>query len=232
MRLDRLKNLELGDYRPDLSGAKALAAEGIGSFVLVLAAAGASSAFKDVGGRMDGLQMAFAPGLALGVLVLLFAPVSLALFNPALTLGMALAGRLPKSRVLPYAGAQCAGALVAGLVLRLLLQSSTLGITTTRMAPLGALLMEALLTAWLLWVYLAMTEKDAPLLQAALALGATLSGALLWAGPFSGASMNPARSLGPALAAFDLSDLWIYLTGPFLGAWGGARAYAWFRALR
>lgn len=232
MRLDKLKQVQLGDYSPDLRGPQALAAEALGTFVLVLAAAGVGSSFGAIGASLGGLQPALAPGLALLTLFLLFAPISGAAFNPAVTLGLVLAGRLPKNRLLPYAVAQVAGALAAGLVLRILLRSTLLGATTTQMPGLAALLLEALLTAWLVWAYLAFSEKDVPLLQAALGVSATLGMAILWAGPLSGASMNPARSLGPALAAFDFADLWIYLFGPFLGAFGGARAYAWFRALR
>jgi glycerol uptake facilitator-like aquaporin len=232
LKLDRFKKLDLGAYNPELGGRPALFAEGLGSFVLVLACAGAGSSFGAVGASLGGLQPVLAPGLALLTLVLLFGPASMAAFNPAVTLGLVLAGRLPKNRLLPYAAVQVAGGLAAGLVLRLLLRSTVLGISSTQMHGFAALLLEALLSAWLVWVYLAVTEKDVPLLQAALAIAATVAGAIAWAGPLSGASMNPARSLGPALAAFDFSDLWIYLIGPFLGALGAAKAYGWFRGLR
>jgi glycerol uptake facilitator-like aquaporin len=142
-----------------------------------------------------------------------------------------LAGRLPKNRLLPYALAQVAGALAAGLILRVLLQSTVLGINSTQMPGLGAVLLEALCTAWLTWSILGLTEKDTPLLATALGIGATLTALGLWAGPLCGGSFNPARSLGPALAAFDFSDLWIYLLGPMLGGAAGAKGYAWFKKL-
>lgn len=226
-----MARLNMQDLRPDLGGLPALAAEALGTFMLVLATAGAGSAFGAIGGSASGAGVALAPGLTFFVLALLFLPLSGAHFNPAVSLGMALAGRLPKSRLLPYALAQVAGALAAGLVLRVLLRSTVLGISTTQMPGLAALLLEALLTFWLTWVYLALDEQKLGQAVTAAALGATLAGAIFWAGPLSGACMNPARSLGPALAALDFSDLWIYLSGPFLGAAAAATAYRAFRAL-
>jgi aquaporin NIP len=106
-----------------------------------------------------------------------------------------------------------------------LLQSTLLCVSGTHMQPFAALLLEALLTFWLQWVYLALGGQDTPVLNKALAVGFTVSAALFWAGPFSSASMNPARSLGPALATWEFSDLWIFLVGPPLGAAAAAFAY-------
>jgi MIP family channel proteins len=224
--------INFDELQPDFGHAQPLFAEALGTAVLVLASAGAGSAFGAVGGLAGGsASLALAPGLSLLALVILFGGVSQAHFNPAVSLGLALAGRLPKGRLVPYMAAQCAGALGAGLVLRVLLRSSVLGTTTSAMPGLAAVMVEALLTFWLVWVYLSVTEKDVPLLHAALALSATLAGAIFWAGHLTGASMNPARSLGPALAAWDFSDLWIYLVGPCLGAAGAALGYRWFKKL-
>jgi aquaporin Z len=224
--------INFNDLQPDFGHAQPLFAEALGTAVLVLASAGAGSAFGAVGGLAGGsASLALAPGLSLLALVLLFGGVSQAHFNPAVSLGMALSGRLPLGRLLPYVAAQCAGALAAGMILRVLLRSSVLGTTSSAMPGLAALMVEALLTFWLVWVYLSVTEKDVPLLNAALALGATLAGAIFWAGHLTGASMNPARSLGPALAAWDFSDLWIYLIGPCAGAVGAALGYRWFKKL-
>jgi MIP family channel proteins len=227
-----MARLNMEELRPDLSGLPALAAEALGTGVLVLATAGAGSAFGAIGGSVGGAQVALAPGLTFFVLALLFLPVSGAHFNPAVTLGLVLSGRLPRRKLIPYAVAQLAGALAAGLVLRVLLRSTVLGISTTQMPGLAALLLEALLTFWLVWVYLALGDDKQSQAVTAAALGATVAAAILWAGPLSGACMNPARSLGPALAALDFSDLWIYLIGPFLGAAAAANAYKAFRALR
>lgn len=226
MAADRLK-----DWVPEMGSAQALVAEALGTAVLVLAATGAGSAYGAIGGVVGGPQAALAPGLTLVVLMLLFGPVSQGHFNPAVSLGMALAGRIPKRRVLPYAAAQVSGALAAGLLLRVILHSTLLGISSTQMPALSALLLEALLAFWLVWVYLAVTEKEVPLLHAALAVGFTVAASLFWAGPLSGASMNPARSLGPALAAWEFSNLWIYLLGPLLGSAAAAFAYGAYRSM-
>lgn len=213
-----LPPIETGPLKP-------LVAEALGTGALVLAAAGVGSAYGIFGGSVGGPQSALAPGLTLLVLLLLFRGTSLGLFNPALTLGMALAGRLPRGRVLPLAAAQLAGGLAAGLVLRVLLRSTLLGISATQMPGLAALLLEALLAFGLQWVYLAVDEAGFSRLEAALAISAALAAAIFWAGPFTGASMNPARSLGPAIASGDFGGLWIYLLGPCLGA--AAAAWAW-----
>jgi aquaporin Z len=224
---------KLSDYSPDAGGGKALFAEMLGTGLLVLAAAGAGSASGAIGGLMGGGgNGAWAAGLTLVVLVLLFGPVSGAHFNPAISIGMTLSGRLPKAKLVPYLVAQFIGALAAGLILRVTLQSSVLGLTTTQMPALAAVAVEILITFWLQWVILSMTEKDIPLLQTALGIGLALAAAGHWAGHLSGASMNPFRTLGPAIAAWDLSQVWIYIVGPVIGASAAALVYGWYRELR
>lgn len=224
---------DLKNFSPDMGAPKVLFAEFLGTCLLVLAAAGAGSASGAIGGLMGGGgNGAWAAGLTLVVLVLMFGPVSGAHFNPAISIGMMLSGRLSKTRLLPYLVAQFAGALVAGLILRVVLQSSVLGLTTTQMPALAAIAMEAVLTFWLQWVILAVTEKDVPLLQTALAIGFALAAAGHWGGHLSGASLNPARTLGPALAAWDLSQVWIYMIGPVVGAVAAAIVYRWYKELR
>ncbi len=219
------------EWRPKAAPLKALAAEALGTCVLVLVSAGAGSSFGAFGGVVNWTQAGLASGLTLMALMLVFGPVSQGHFNPAVSLGMALAGRIPKSLALPYAGAQCIGALAAGVLLRVLLRSSLLGVSSTQMNPAAALLLEAALTFWLTWVYLAVTEPGVPAMHAALGTAAALAGGVFWAGPLSGASMNPARSLGPALASWEMSGLWIYLIGPLAGAAGAAAAYRKFGEL-
>jgi MIP family channel proteins len=217
------------DFAPDFSDTKALFAEFLGTMLLVLAAAGAGSAAGSIPGGGSG---AWAAGLTLVVLVFMFGPVSGAHFNPAISVGMTIAGRLPKSKTLAYLAAQLCGALLAGLILRLALNSTTLGLTTTQMPPLGAILIEAVLTFWLQWVILSVTEKDVPLLMTGLAIGFALGAAGMWGGHLSGASLNPARTLGPAIAAWDFSQVWIYLLGPVVGSSVAAMLYGWYKGLR
>jgi MIP family channel proteins len=226
-----MAKLQLGDYSPDLGGSKALAAEALGTFVLTLAAAGVGSSFSAFGGSVGGVQPALGPGLTLVVLVLLFGPISGASFNPAVTLGLVFGGRLPKGRLLPYIVAECTGALAAGLLLRVALRSTIIGVNSTQMPVVAALVLEAVATSILVFTILAATEKDTPLLQTAISIGGILTTLGIWCGPLTGGSFNPARSLGPALASFDFTNLWIYLVGPLLGGVLGARVYGWFRGL-
>ena len=223
---------KLNEFAPDLGGPKALFAEMMGTALLTLAAAGASSSFGPVGGLMGGGgDGAWGAGLTLMSLVLVFGPVSGAHFNPAVSLGLALNGRFAKSRLIPYLLAQFTGATVAALFLRVLLRSTVIGQTTSAMPGLAALVLEGVLTFWLVWVILAVTEKDIPLLQTGLAIGLTIAAAGHWAGHLSGASLNPARSFGPALASGDFSQLWIYLIGPSLGGAAAGLAYNRYKAL-
>jgi aquaporin Z len=216
------------DFKGSLENPKALAAEAIGTFFLVLAAAGAGSASGIIGGGGNG---AWAAGLTLAILVFMFGPVSGAHFNPAISLGMMISGRLAKNRLAPYIGAQLLGALTAGLLLRVTLDSRVLGLTNTALPGLSALVIEMLLTFTLQWVILSVTEKDVPLLMTGLSIGLILTACGLWAGHLSGASLNPARTLGPAIAAWDFSNVWIYLVGPPLGAALAANAYAKYKSL-
>jgi glycerol uptake facilitator-like aquaporin len=215
----------LKEWTPEIGSTRALLAEALGTALLTLAAAGAGSAYGAFGGAVGGAGAALAPGLTLAVLFLLFAAESQGHFNPAVSLGLALAGRLPKTRLLPYVAAQCAGGVAAGIFLRVILQSTVLGVSATQMNPVAALALEAFLAFWLVWVYLSVTERDFPPLNAALALGSTLAASVFWAGPLSSASMNPARSLGPALAAWEFSKLWLFILGPLAGGALAAFAY-------
>lgn len=224
---------KLNAFSPDLGATKALFAEAMGTCLLTLAAAGAGAATGAIGGLMGGGGNGpWGAGLTLVVLVLVFGPVSGAHFNPAVSLGLAFNGRFAKSKVVPYVLAQVIGATVAALFLRVVLGSTVIGQTTTSMPGVSALILEAVLTFWLVWVILAVTEKDVPLLQTALAIGLTIAAAGHWAGHLSGASLNPARSLGPALASMDFSQLWIYLVGPTAGGVGAGLAYNWYKGLR
>ncbi len=230
--LPRVDLAKFEAWTPQWGAPRDLAAEGLGTFVLVLAAVGVGSGHGIFGAPQGMVALALAPGLTLAALLLVLGPVAKRHFNPAISLGMALAGRLPKARLLPYIAAQTAGALGAGLVLRGLLRGNLLGLSETNMNPGAAVVLEAVLSFWLQWVYLALSEDGSPALNGALGAGFTVSAAALWAGPLCGASMNPARSLGPALVAGEFSDLWIYLVGPFLGCAAGVWVYRRFRALR
>jgi MIP family channel proteins len=204
----------------------ALGAEGIGTFVLVLGGCGAI-AVDSVHGGLGPAGIAAAFGLAIMVMVYALGHVSGAHFNPAVTLAFAVSGHLPWGRVVPYWTAQVTGAILATVVLRLTLgANASLGVTHPSGGLAESFIWELLLTAILMLVITAVvTDGRAAGHGAAIAIGGAVALGALVGGSISGASMNPARSLGPALIGQDLSSLWIYLTAPVLGAAVAALAY-------
>lgn len=165
-----------------------------------------------------GVAAAF--GLVVFLLIQSLGPVSGAHINPAVTVGFWAAGRFAGRRVLPYLAAQLLGALLgSGLVKLIATPASLLGATLPAHSALQALGVETVLTFWLMLVILRVTagSKEQGLL-AGLAISATVGLEALVAGPLTGASMNPARSLAPALLSGHLADAWLYVLGPLAGA--------------
>jgi len=209
---------------------RALVAEFIGTFVLVFAGSGAI--MVDAGTNQLGhLGVAATFGLAIMVMIYAVGHISGAHFNPAVTAGFALVRHFPLRRVPAYWTAQAMGALAAALTLRATLgDAAALGTTMPAGSAVQSLVIEVLLTFILMFVIMAVaTDTRAVGEAAAMAIGATVGLDALFAGPISGASMNPARSLGPALVSGHLEDLWIYLVAPAAGALLAAAAYAWLR---
>lgn len=198
-----------------------LLAEALGTFALVFAGTGAI-VIDDVSGGMIGhLGVAISFGLIVMTVICSLGEVSGAHINPAVTLGFVAAGKLPAARALPYIASQCLGALAASGVLRLMFpgQGGSLGGTQPSGPVLQSFVLEILLTWLLMLVILRVSfgSKETGLL-AGVAVGGMVGLEALFAGPISGASMNPARSLGPALVSGQLDHLWIYLTAPVIGA--------------
>ncbi len=193
----------------------ALIAEAIGTFALVFAGCGAI-ALGSVG--TAGIAAAF--GLAILTMIYALGHVSGAHFNPAVTLAFAVGRHFPASRVAPYWLAQAAGAIAAAALLRLTLGDALGGAVTQPSAGVGqALVWEGVLTFFLMLVIVAVATDTRLVGQgAAVAIGSAVAMGALVGGPVSGASMNPARSLGPALVSGNLSELWIYLVAPPIGA--------------
>ena len=199
---------------------KKLLAECFGTFCLVFAGTGAIIINQTTGGAISHAGVALTFGLIVLAMIETVGDVSGAHLNPAVTLGFWTAKRFPGSQVLPYIGSQCAGALLASGVLRLLFpDNATLGATLPAGSPLQSFVLEVILTAILMFVILSVShgakEKG---ITAAIAIGATVGLEAMFAGPICGASMNPARSLGPALVSGHVEHLWIYLTATVLGA--------------
>lgn len=206
--------------------ARLLGAEALGTFALVFFGCGAIVVDSEGGGLGDvGIALAF--GLVVMTMVFAFADVSGAHINPAVTLALAARRRFPWAAVPGYWGAQVAGAIAAAIVLRAALGDiANLGATTPAGTDAQSFVWEVVMTAALLVVIVAVaTRPHMTIGPAAFAIGGTIALASLVGGPVSGASLNPARSLGPALVSGESDSLWIYLTAPLLGGVLGALVY-------
>lgn len=200
---------------------RAFLSEIVGTFVLVFVGTGAVIANGYSGGAVTLPGIALAFGLAVVVLVYALGEVSGAHMNPAVTVGLCAAGKFPAESVGPYIACQCLGAFLASLTLRIIFGAvHGLGGTTPAQSNFQAFAMEFFTTFILMLVILCVIvgakEKG---ITAGLVIGGVVTFDILIAGPISGASMNPARTLGPALVGFDFSGFWIYWTAPVLGAW-------------
>jgi aquaporin Z len=197
-----------------------LASEGLGTFALVFTGTGAIVINNATGGTVSHVGIALTFGLIVLAMIYALGEVSGAHLNPAVTLGFFVARRFEGRWVLPYIMSQCAGAFLASLTLRALFPaSSSLGATLPAGSEMQSFVLELILTLLLMFVILSVStgSKEKGLL-AGVAIGSVIGLEALFAGPICGASMNPARSLAPALVALQLDSLWVYLTAPVLGA--------------
>jgi aquaporin NIP len=204
------------------------AAEAIGAFALVFAGCGAIVTEAERPGSLGALGIALVFGLVIMAMVYATGHLSGAHLNPAVTVAFALTRHLPARDALSYIGAQLLGALAAAALLLAIWPSgpASLGATAPSVGSGSAFLYEAILTAFLMFTIMAVaTDTRAVGAGAAIAIGGVVGLDALFGGPITGASMNPARSIGPALVSGDLHDLWIYIAGPLLGAGAGALAY-------
>ncbi len=204
---------------------RAFAAEFIGTFFLVFVGCGA------IATGLDRTSTALAFGLVVAVMVYALGHISGAHLNPAVSIGFAVGSHLPWTTVATYSVAQIAGAVAGAETLRLTLGSDAdLGVTRPSGTIEQALVWEGLLSFALMLVITAVaTGTRAVRHVAALAIGGTVALAALVGGPISGASMNPARSLGPALVSGDLDSIWVYIIGPVVGTLSAAWVYRLLR---
>jgi aquaporin NIP len=199
---------------------KPLLAELLGTFALVFAGTGAMVINDLTQGNIGHAGIALTFGLVVMAMIQTFGDISGAHFNPAVSLAFAVAGKLPWARVPGFVGAQCMGAVLASGLLRLLFPSHALLGATLPSGPVSqSFILEVVLTAMLMLTILSVStgakEKG---ITAALAIGAVVALEAMFAGPICGASMNPARSLAPALVSGHLDHLWLYLLAPVIGA--------------
>jgi len=202
-----------------------IAAEVLGTFALVFAGTGAIVVNDVSGGTVSHVGIALTFGLIVLAMVYALGDVSGAHLNPAVTLGFFAARRFEGRWVAPYIVSQCAGAILASLALRLMFPTNATLATLPAGDALQSFVLEFLLTFLLLFVILSVStgSKEKGVL-AGVAVGSVIALEALFAGPISGASMNPARSLAPALVSLRLDSLWVYLTAPVLGGCAGVLA--------
>lgn len=196
-------------------------AEAIGTFGIVFAPAALSASGKLTGGDPSLAAAAWASGLSVLAMIYTFGATSGAHFNPAVTFALAVDRRFPWREVGPYALAQAVGSWLAAWIATALLGGGGNGVHLPHIAPMAAVGLEAALTFLLLTViYGAAVDSRAPSGFAGVAIGLCVVFLVWIGGPATGGSMNPARSLGPALVAGGaaLTSWWIYLVGPVLGA--------------
>jgi aquaporin NIP len=205
-------------------------AELLGTYALVTAGCGAIVVNAQTGALTHvGIALTF--GLIITVMIAATGHISGAHFNPAVTLAFAVTQHFPWREVVYYVMAQVTGAILGALTLRLLFEgSSSLGETLPSGAVMQSFWLEVLLTAVLMFVIISVaTDTKAIGAPAALAIGFTVALDAMWGGPISGASMNPARSIGPALVAGVWENQWVYVFAPIIGAIIGAGLYQWIR---
>jgi aquaporin Z len=200
--------------------ARCLLAEALGAFALTLVAAGTVMAGALSHGEVDHIAKSVAPGLIVMALIYAYGDVSGAHFNPIVTLAFALRGDFKWLRVPAYWIAQFVGAIAAALLLRSTLGSvAHLGASESTLSAGRTVTLEVVLTAFLVTVILNTASRHSLIgTDAAIAVGATIALCGLFAATLSGASMNPARSFGPALIDGRLGDVWPYFVGPLIGA--------------
>lgn len=194
----------------------------------MFAGCGAIVADAEYDGTLGSVGVALVFGLVIMVMVYATGHLSGAHINPAVTIAFTLTRHFPAREAVGYVTAQLCGAAAGALLLAALWtgEPGKLGATVPSVGAGTALVYEAVLTAFLMFVIVAVaTDTRAVGAAAAIAIGGAVGLDALFGGPVTGASMNPARSFGPALAAWEWSDFWVYVAGPLAGAALGALAY-------
>jgi MIP family channel proteins len=212
--------------RPDLR--RRALAEGLAAFALVFAGCGAIIVNTVRPGTLGSVGVSLVFGLIIMAMVYATGHLSGAHINPAVTLAFTLTRHFPAREALAYIAAQTIGAILGALLLLAVWphHPAALGATIPTISAGSALIYEGVLTAFLMFVIMAVaTDTRAVGAGAAIAIGGTVGLDALFGGPVTGASMNPARSLGPALVSGQWHLFWIYLVGPIVGAALGALAY-------
>ena len=200
---------------------KQYSAEFLGTFWLVLGGCGSAvlaAAFPNVGIGLHGVALAF--GLTVVTMAYAVGHISGGHFNPAVTIAFSVAKLFKWAEVIPYIVAQLTGAFLASLLMKILFPSNTtLGATLPAGSELQSFILEAVLTFFLMLVILFTSQGSKEVgVMAGIAIGATVLLEAMFAGPICGASMNPARSIAPAIVSGVFTSFWIYIAAPIVGA--------------
>ena len=194
-------------------------AEFIGTFALVFFGTGAVIVNEQTGGSLGLLGIAATFGISITAMVYVFGSISGTHINPAVTISLALGKIMPKNEVFGYIVAQILGGIFASSLLLMLFPSNqTLGCTIPSNGILQSFSLEFILTFFLMLTILGIGSKKENSNVAGLVIGLMVTGMILFAGPISGGSFNPARSIAPAIVSGNLTALWMYLLAPTLGA--------------
>lgn len=199
---------------------KKFIAEFLGTFALVFAGSGAIIIDQQSHGAVTHVGIAITFGLVIMSMIYAFGEISGAHFNPAVSIAFTVSGRFPIKQLGPYIFSQLAGGVVASYTLKLMFPDNLLlGATMPAGSDMQSFVMEFILTFFLMLVILnvALGSKEQGLF-AGIAIGGVIGLEAMFAGPVSGASMNPIRSLSPAVASGHTEHLWLYLIAPILGA--------------
>ena len=210
----------------------ACVAEFIGTFALIFIGVGAIAADQITGGKVGLTGIALAHGLAIGVMASAVGAISGGHFNPAVTIGLWTARKIDTNNAAAYIVSQCLGAIAAAFLIKCAVPAEALAAVGMGTPALGhnishkmALITEFILTFFLVFViYGTAVDTRAPKVGG-LFIGLTITLDIFMGGPISGAAMNPARHLGPALLGGGLQDTWVYWVGPVLGGLAAAQVY-------
>jgi aquaporin NIP len=196
------------------------AAELIGTYALVFCGTGAIVINEQSGGLITHMGISITFGLIVMSMIYTFGDISGAHINPAVSIAFTVSGRFPVKRLILYMASQITGAILASLTLKGLFPNNVLlGATIPTGSELQSLLLEFILSFFLMLViFNVSTGSKEQGMFAGLAIGSVVGLEAMFAGPICGASMNPARSLGPAIVSGQFSSLWIYIIGPISGA--------------
>ncbi|MBU3714537.1 MAG: aquaporin [Ferruginibacter sp.] len=199
---------------------KKYVAEIVGTFALVFCGTGAIIINQQTNGAITHIGIAITFGLIVMAMIYTLGNISGAHLNPAVTIAFTLAGKFEIKQVLPYIVSQLIGAFLASIVLKYLFPSNELlGSTLPSGSPLQSFILEIILTFFLMLVIINVaTGSKEQVMFAGLVIGSTVTLEAMFAGPICGASMNPARSLAPAIVSGHTAHLWIYILATTLGA--------------